>query len=102
MVRRHELSDIQWVRLAPLLPPVRTRGRHYRDHRVVLNGILNWLHTGVPWRDLPECYGKWQTVYSRFRRWSRDGLWDRVLAALRREPGKVYGERPEGSSTWER
>lgn len=84
-VRRHELSDAEWAQLQPLLPSVVTRGRYYRDHRTILNGMLYWLHTGVPWRDLPERYGPWQTVYSRFRRWSRTGLWDRILAQLQRE-----------------
>ena len=85
VVRRHELSEAEWARLAPLLPAVTTRGRPYQDHRRVLNGMLFWLHTGVPWRDLPERYGPWQTVYSRFRHWSRSGLWDQLLAALQRE-----------------
>ena len=48
----------------------------------MVNAILWRLATGVPWRDLPERYGPWQTVYSRFRRWQRAGVWDRVLAAL--------------------
>jgi len=83
MVRRHELSDTQWERLAPLLPLQRpATGRPAHDHRTILNGILWRLATGVPWRDLPERYGPWQTVYSRFRRWQQAGLWDRVLAAL--------------------
>lgn len=85
MVRRHELSDAEWQILEPLLPPLKTRGRPYRDHRVVINGMLWVLHTGAPWRDLPERYGPWQTVYSRFLRWSRSGLWDRILSALQRE-----------------
>lgn len=85
MVRRHELSDEEWQKLAPLLPRVQTSGRYYCDHRKILNGMLYWLHTGVPWRDLPERYGPWQTVYSRFRRWSREGLWDRILSSLQRE-----------------
>lgn len=85
MVRRHELSDAEWTRLAPLLPPRQTRGTYYRDHRAILNGMLYWLHTGVPWRDLPERYGPWQTVYARFRRWSREGLWERILQTLQRE-----------------
>lgn len=84
-MRRHELSDEEWARLEPLLPARETRGRYYRDHRIVLNGMLYWLHTGVPWRDLPPRFGPWQTVYSRFRRWSRTGLWERVLAALQRD-----------------
>src|SRR5512133_4005868 len=85
MVRRHELSDAEWALLAPLLPPLSGRGHPYHDHRLLLNGMLYRLHTGVPWRDLPERYGAWRTVYSRWRRWSRAGLWDRVLAALQRE-----------------
>jgi transposase len=55
------------------------------DHRPILNGLLYWLHTGVPWRDIPERYGPWQTLYARFRRWSRDGTWDRLLARLQRQ-----------------
>jgi transposase len=83
MRRRHELTEEQWERLAPLLPPQKPNvGRPNLDHREILNGILWRLKTGAPWRDLPERYGKWQTVYSRFRRWQRQGIWDRVLAAL--------------------
>ena len=86
MVRRHELSEAQWERLRPLLPPQRPEtGRPAKDHRSVVNAILWRLTTGVPWRDLPERYGAWQTVYSRFRRWQRAGVWERVLAALQAE-----------------
>lgn len=83
-MERHELSDAQWERLRPLLPPqVRSgRGRPAKDHRTIVNAILWRLATGVPWRDLPERYGSWRTVYSRFRRWQAAGVWDRVLAAL--------------------
>jgi len=82
---RHELSDDQWGRLAPLLPPERPhRGRPNHDHRRVVNGMLWRLTTGAPWRDLPERYGSWRTVYSRFRRWQRAGVFDRVLADLQR------------------
>jgi transposase len=80
--RRHELSDAEWALLGPLLPAPRTPGRSYRDHRTVLNGMLWVLHTGAPWRDLPERYGPWKTVYERVRRWSREGLFDRVLERL--------------------
>ena len=85
-MRRHELSDGQWARLAPLLPPERpATGRPARDHRTVLNGILWVLRTGAPWRDLPERYGPWATAWSRFRRWRDAGVWDRVLAELKRD-----------------
>jgi transposase len=86
MVRRHELTDDQFARLEPLLPPQRPpTGKPNRDHRTILNGILWRLRTGAPWRDLPERYGPWQTVYSRFRRWQARGIWDRVLATLQAE-----------------
>jgi transposase len=82
-MRRHELTDDQWARLEPLLPPQKPRvGRPNHDHRQVLNAI-HWLaKTGAPWRDLPDRYGPWQTVYSRFRRWQLAGIWQRVLEAL--------------------
>src|SRR5688572_24449503 len=84
--RRHELTDAEWERLAPLLPPQRpATGRPAKDHRTVLNGILWVLRTGAPWRDLPERYGPWQTVYSRFRRWRDAGIWERALGALQTE-----------------
>ena len=82
-MRRHELTVEQWKRLAPLLPPVKPKvGRPNLDHRRILNGIRWRLRTGAPWRDLPERYGNWKTVYSRFRRWQQKGVWDKVLAEL--------------------
>jgi transposase len=83
--RRHELTNDQWARLAPLLPKRARVGRPPKDHRLVLNALYWLLRTGAPWRDLPERYGPWQTVYSRFRRWRLAGVWDRVLAALQAE-----------------
>ncbi len=84
-MRRHELTDDQWERLGPLLPPQRpATGRLATDHRTIINGILWVLKTGAPWRDLPERFGPWQTVYSRFRRWQHAGIWDRILADLQR------------------
>ena len=64
----------------PLLPENGRRGQQWKDHRMVINGILWKLRTGAPWRDLPPCYGPWQTCYDRFVRWRRDGTWDRLLA----------------------
>ena len=49
----------------------------------MLNGILYWLATGIPWRDLPECFGPWQTLYGRLRTWTRKGIWESVLKALK-------------------
>ena len=80
---RYLLTDAQWARLEPLLPPARPRtGRPNKDHRAVVEAILWRLRTGAPWRDLPAEFGPWQTAYSRFRRWRMAGVWGRVLAAL--------------------
>jgi transposase len=84
-MRRYELSDRQWTRIAPLLTPRQYRrkaGRPPCDHRLIVNGILWVLHTGAPWRDLPERYGPWETVFARFNRWRRDGTWVRIATAL--------------------
>src|SRR5690606_33591213 len=82
--KRHELTDSAWAVIEPLLPQ-RSRGRPWKDHRRVINGILWVLATGVAWRDAPERYGPWQTLYDRFVRWTRDGTWDLILVALLRE-----------------
>ena len=83
MVRRDELTDAQWALIQPLLPPQRPRtGRPALDHRLIVNAILWLTRTGAPWRDLPERYGSWKTVYSRFRRWDQQGIWDQVFTAL--------------------
>lgn len=72
--------------MAPLLPPQRpARGRPAEDHRRILNAILWKIRTGAPWRDVPERYGSWATVYSRFRRWRLAGVWDQVFAAVQRQ-----------------
>src|SRR5438874_10193532 len=84
MPRRHELTDLEWEQLAPLLPP-RKPGRPRQDDRRVLNAILWKLATGAPWRDLPERYSPWQTAYTRFRRWTRAGVWDRLFAAVQQQ-----------------
>ena len=84
-MNRHDLTDAQWSRLSPLLPPQRPRrGRPNHDHRRVVNGMLWRMTTGAPWRDLPPQYGSWRTVYSRFRRWQRAGIFDGILGDLHR------------------
>ena len=70
--------------MQPLLPP-RTAGKPRQDDRRILNAILWKLATGAPWRDLPERYGPWQTVYTRFRRWTAAGVWERMVAAVQRQ-----------------
>lgn len=84
-IHRHELSDEEWALLEPLHPAYKTRGCCYCNHCVILNGMLFRIATGIPWRDLPERYGPWQTVYCRYRRWPRSGLWDKIPTALQRQ-----------------
>ncbi len=82
-MNRGDLTNEQWERLQPHLPPQKpATGRPGGDQRRLLNGILWVLRTGAPWRDLPERYGPWQTVANRFYRWRTAGVWDRILAAL--------------------
>ena len=83
---RRELTDRQWERLAPYLPPQRpATGRPAKDHRTVLEAIVWVLRAGAPWRDLPASYGPWQTVASRFYRWRAQGVFDRMLAGVHEE-----------------
>lgn len=87
MARRYELTDEDWQRVAPHLPPRTTRrgGRGFRDHRQVLDGILWRLHTGAQWREVPERYGSWKTVHNRFARWRDDGTPERICVTLQLE-----------------
>ena len=81
---RSFLTNEMWEKLAPLLPPERSAtGRPQHAHRPWLEAIL-WKHrTGAPWRDLPNEFGSWKSIYCRFNRWSKAGVWQRLLEALR-------------------
>lgn len=82
-MRRYELTDDQWEMIAELFPtPEPRRGRPWSEHRKIVNGMFWILFSGASWRDLPECYGPWQTVYDRFRRWQDDGTFDTILQYL--------------------
>src|SRR5829696_4592036 len=83
-MHRHVLPDREWNLLAPLLPSRSRTGRAPKDHRTIIDALLWLAKTGAPWRDLPECFGPWRTVATRFYRWTRSGLWERILAELRR------------------
>ena len=83
MMNRGDLTNAQWARLEPLLPPQKPKtGRINHPHRKVIKGILWILRTGAPWRDLPRRYGKTKTVSSRYYRWRKKGIWQRIFAAL--------------------
>src|SRR6202051_1926596 len=75
------LSDTEWKRLEPLLPRGR-RGAHRVDDRRGISGIVHMLRSGARWRDCPPEYGPYTTIYNRFNRWSRQGLWFVMFEAL--------------------
>ena len=83
-MKRYELTKEQWERVEALLPPQRTekRGRPRRDDRSMLNGMLWIARSGAQWRELPEAYGPWQSVYARFSKWRDDSTLERVFHAL--------------------
>jgi len=83
------LSDAEWSRIEPLLPRGR-RGAHRVDDRRVISGIMHMLHTGARWRDCPAAYGPYTTMYNRFNRWSRQGIWTDIFYALTGSTG-VFG-----------
>jgi transposase len=81
---RFDLTDAQWAVLEPLLPVGKKPGRPPKwTKRQLIDGIRWRVRVGSPWRDVPERYGRWQTVYGLFRRWQRDGTWGRIVTALR-------------------
>ncbi|MFJ7913178.1 IS5 family transposase [Kitasatospora sp. NPDC096204] len=80
---RGDLTDVQWAALESLLPTGIKAGRPpVHTKRQLINGIRFRTRTGIPWRDLPERYGPWETVYGLFRRWQRNGTWHRILEQL--------------------
>ena len=85
--RRHDISDHEWNLLEPHLSGRRGQwGGIAKDNRLFINAVFWILRTGAPWRDLPPDYGKWGTVYQRFRRWSKKGVWAKILKILASEP----------------
>jgi len=83
-MKRYELTNAEWKVISPLLPPERTgkKGRPRKDNRIMVNGMI-WIdRTGAQWRELPECYGPWQSVYARFRKWKDEGVLERAFKTL--------------------
>jgi transposase len=93
---RADLTEAQWAVLEPLLPRGKKPGRPRKwPLRRLIDGIRWRTRTGAPWRDVPERYGPWESVYGLFRRWQRDGTWARVLAGLQ------AGADAAGLITWD-
>jgi transposase len=79
-----DLSDPEWEILRPLVPAVRPGGRPAKHtRREILNALAYWLRAGCAWRLLPHDLPAWQTVYHYWRRWQQEGVWERMLTALR-------------------
>ena len=89
---RNMLTDTQWHRIEALLPSQQGKqSRPRKDDRLVIEGILWSLRTGAPWRDLPEKFGSWATVYGRFRDWTLSGLWLQIFDSLKKNNSFIKG-----------
>jgi transposase len=85
-ISRGNITNQQWQRLQGLLRnPSPQGGGPAKAHRTVINGILWILRTGAPWRDLPDCYGAWETVSGRFYTWRKRGRWQQILERLHQQ-----------------
>jgi transposase len=83
MLPRHAIRDADWDRVKDLLPGrVGQRGHPAKDNRLFLDAVLWIAKTGAPWRDLPERFGKWNTVWRRFDRWARNGIWQKLFGVF--------------------
>lgn len=80
---RHRLTDDEWELIESVFPPRAKTGRPPADRRAVVDGIFWILRTGAPWRDVPEEFGKWHTVWDLFDKWNADGTFDEILRRLR-------------------
>src|SRR5664280_878348 len=90
-MERLVLSDAAWERMAPLIigrPD--QKGSTGRDNRMFVEGVLWIVRTGSPWRDLPEAFGDWNSVFRRFSRWSVKGVWWRIFEAMSDDPDFEY------------
>jgi transposase len=90
-LNRRVLKDAQWERVAPLLPgKAGDPGRSGSDNRRFLEAVLWMVRTGAPWRDLPEAFGSWNSVFRRFRRWAQAGVFEHLFQALSGDPDFEY------------
>jgi transposase len=82
--RRYELTDEEWELIRELLAPERTgkKGKPRKDNRIMLNAMVWLARSGAAWRDLPERFGPWESVYTRFRKWLEDGIIDNIFRVL--------------------
>lgn len=81
-MRRHELPDAQWAKVEELLPPPGPGRPSTRGDRNFINAVVWIAKTGAPWRDLPERFGSWKTIYNRFHRWANHDVWREIFRAV--------------------
>jgi transposase len=94
-----DLTDAQWELLVPLIPPLSPEAAyHLHERRDLVNAMLYVLRSGCPWRSLPHDLPAWGTVYYYFRRWQREGVWDRVLETLRMQMRTKHGRDAQPSA----
>ena len=103
----YDLRDEQWKRIEPLLPPeyAGKKGRPRKGNRMMLNGMMWMNHSGAQWRQLPERYGPWQSVYARFAKWQKDGVWENkiiyttnMIEGLNRQFRQITKNKPSFTS----
>lgn len=83
MLSRYALTDEQWARIAELVPGKKTdSGRTAVDNRLFVDAVIYVAKTGIPWRDLPAGFGKWNSVWRRFDRWSQRNVWGQLAKAI--------------------
>jgi transposase len=88
---RRALTDGEWQRIESLIPGKKgDKGRHGADNRLFVDAVLWLVRAGAPWRDLPEEFGKWNSVFKRFRRWAKKGVWKRLFTELGENPDLEY------------
>jgi transposase len=88
---RRELTDAQWLRIEWLCAgKAGDKGRHGDDNRLFVDAVLWIARAGAPWRDLPPAFGGWNSVFRRFRRWAKTGVWERIFNALMEDPDFEY------------
>ena len=89
--RRYELTAEQWRRIEGILPGKSgDRDRTATDKRTFVNGVMWVLRSGALWKHLPEQYGRWKSVYTRFLRWEKAGIWEKIFAVLMQDPRNQY------------
>lgn len=96
-MRRHALTDEQWARVQRVLPKQKRGPSALRGDRLFIDAVLYRAKTGVPWRDLPERFGPWKSVYNRFTNWARKGHWATIFRELQSEADEV-GSIVDGST----